>query len=37
MTNAAVITMIVTMAIVFGFAGYFFWKVIVTPRKTEEG
>lgn len=35
MTTEAVITMVVTMSIVTLFAGYFFRKVLITPRKSD--
>ncbi len=36
MTAAAIITMILTMAIVTAFSAYYFWKVLRTPNKSEE-
>ena len=36
MTAAAWIMMITTMGTVTAFAGYFFWKVLKTPPKSEQ-
>ena len=37
MTVGALLMMIITMGIVTAFAGYFFWKVLKTPPKSEQG
>ncbi len=39
MTTGAIIMMVLTMGVVTTITGYFFWKVLTTPRKSdrEEG
>jgi len=36
MTTAGLVMMIVTMGIVSAFTGYFFWKILKTPRKSDQ-
>ncbi len=36
MTTLAVVMMITTMGIITAFTGYFFWKVLRTPHKSES-
>jgi len=35
MTPGAVLTMVLTMSIVSGFAVYFFWKILITPSRSD--
>ena len=36
MNTSALITMLVTESIIAGVTFYFFWRVLKTPKKTEE-
>lgn len=35
MSVSAIITMVLTMGVVTGFTGYFFYKVLTIPKKNE--
>jgi hypothetical protein len=39
MTTGATVMMVITVLVVTSITGYFFWKVLTTPRKSdrEEG
>ena len=40
MTIGAILMMVLTMTVITGIAGYYFWKVLITPNKSaveEQG